>query len=261
MEQAAQLGGALEAIAAEHARGDWHIALEEEDCHTAIEARLTQRLGELGRRIHLGRSRNDQVLAAPAPQYLLAVVDELHEQAGDVVEALDGFGAAPRRPACRGTHLQRAMPSTVELWAAAYASEIEDDRAGLLATRRGASRRTRWVPRQVRCARIETRSHARRKPWDSPKCRIRSPPCSSRAAKAEAQLVFELVLMQDIGAWPPICACSLAEFAFVKLPAAFTTGSSIMPQKRKSGRIQIAARPFEAIPRGPGGGSSRSPRR
>jgi argininosuccinate lyase len=55
---------ALAEIGEAHARGTWRVSLEEEDCHTAIENRLVKALGEAGKRIHLGRSRNDQVLVA-----------------------------------------------------------------------------------------------------------------------------------------------------------------------------------------------------
>src|SRR5258708_24031889 len=55
---------ALTAIGEEHARGAWRISLEQEDCQTAIENLLTTRIGAAGGRLHAGRSRNDQVLAA-----------------------------------------------------------------------------------------------------------------------------------------------------------------------------------------------------
>src|SRR5688572_13697462 len=55
---------ALDEIGDSHASGGWKVSLEEEDCHTAIENRLVKALGDAGKRIHLGRSRNDQVLAA-----------------------------------------------------------------------------------------------------------------------------------------------------------------------------------------------------
>ena len=58
------LRAALQDIAAEHARGEWRVTLDEEDGQTAIEGRLTARVGAVGGRIHLGRSRNDQVLTA-----------------------------------------------------------------------------------------------------------------------------------------------------------------------------------------------------
>ncbi|MBT8445404.1 MAG: argininosuccinate lyase, partial [Gammaproteobacteria bacterium] len=54
----------LEKLEREHAEGKWDITLEDEDVHTALESRLTDRVGDAGKRVHLGRSRNDQVLAA-----------------------------------------------------------------------------------------------------------------------------------------------------------------------------------------------------
>ncbi len=57
----------LTALAAEHARGAWRVELADEDGQTALERRLTERIGAAGGRIHLGRSRNDQVLAAHPP--------------------------------------------------------------------------------------------------------------------------------------------------------------------------------------------------
>ncbi len=67
---------ALTAIGAEHERGEWHIELADEDGQTALEKRLTARIGAAGGRIHLGRSRNDQVLTA-LRLYLRQAVDEL----------------------------------------------------------------------------------------------------------------------------------------------------------------------------------------
>ena len=62
-EECGSLTAALEQLALTHESGEWSISREEEDCHTALETRLTERLGDLGKKIHLGRSRNDQVLA------------------------------------------------------------------------------------------------------------------------------------------------------------------------------------------------------
>src|SRR5690606_25186173 len=66
----------LTELAARHAAGEWHIALEDEDVHTALETRLTALVGEAGARVHLGRSRNDQVLAA-LRLYLLDAAGDL----------------------------------------------------------------------------------------------------------------------------------------------------------------------------------------
>ena len=68
----------LEALADAHADGEWDISLEDEDVHTALEKRLTDDIGEAGKRIHLGRSRNDQVLAA-LRLYLLDAADAMED--------------------------------------------------------------------------------------------------------------------------------------------------------------------------------------
>jgi len=78
----------LTALADEHARGLWHIELQDEDGQTALERRLTDRIGPAGGRVHLGRSRNDQVLTA-LRLYLRDAVEELSGGAIRVAEALE----------------------------------------------------------------------------------------------------------------------------------------------------------------------------
>ena len=122
---------ALTALADEHARGAWHIELADEDGQTALERRLTERIGASGGRIHLGRSRNDQVLTA-IRLYLREMVGTLSAAAVKVAEALEGLAQREAHTALPGyTHLQQAMPSSVPLWALGFAGEIRDDAQGL----------------------------------------------------------------------------------------------------------------------------------
>ena len=117
----AAIRDALRAIGAEHAEGRWRITLEEEDCQTAIENRLTERIGAAGGRLHAGRSRNDQVLAA-LRLYLREATQALHAGALAVAEALEELAARDGAIALPGyTHMQQAMPSTVALWALGFA--------------------------------------------------------------------------------------------------------------------------------------------
>ncbi len=83
----------LTALAEEHARGLWHIELADEDGQTALERRLTERIGAAGGRVHLGRSRNDQVLTA-LRLYLRDAVEELGAGALGVADALESSGGA-----------------------------------------------------------------------------------------------------------------------------------------------------------------------
>ena len=230
----AALATALTSIGAAHARGEWHVALADEDGQTALEVRLTAAIGATGGRIHLGRSRNDQVLAA-LRLYMRDAVATLGSGVAKVVDALGALGARHAGVALPGyTHMQQAMPSSVELWAGGFAAEIADDAAGLkLATRRidknplgsAAGYGTPGLP-------LDRGETMRRLGFA-----VNHEPVTAvqlSRGKAEATLLFEItLLMTDLGR----LACDLLlfytqEFAYVELPEAFTTGSSIMPQKR-----------------------------
>src|SRR5271154_3675002 len=132
----AAIRDALTAIGEEHASGRWRIALEQEDCQTAIENLLTARIGAAGGRLHAGRSRNDQVLAA-LRLYMPDAAAELTRGAIAVADALDALAARHGDVALPGyTHMQQAMPSSVALWAAGFAAELRDDAEGLKSTQR-----------------------------------------------------------------------------------------------------------------------------
>src|SRR5512138_1141697 len=119
--------GGLNEIAQAHARGEWSVTLELEDGQTALETLLTRRVGDAGARLHAGRSRNDQVLAA-LRLYLRDAIEAMAEQARHVVDALDTVAQQQGSIALPGyTHMQQAMPSTVALWAQGFAAELRDD--------------------------------------------------------------------------------------------------------------------------------------
>ncbi|HEX4673959.1 MAG TPA: lyase family protein, partial [Steroidobacteraceae bacterium] len=116
-----EIRAGLTVLADEHARGLWHIELTDEDGQTALEWRLTERIGAAGGRVHLGRSRNDQVLTA-IRLYLRDAIDELSAGAANVADALDRLASREQNTALPGyTHMQQAMPSSVPLWAGGFA--------------------------------------------------------------------------------------------------------------------------------------------
>src|ERR1700704_108023 len=123
-QDVAAIRDALTDIGAEHAQGKWRISLDQEDCQTAIENLLTARIGATGGRLHAGRSRNDQVLAA-LRLYMRDAADALTQAALAVAEALQDLAARHAQQALPGyTHMQQAMPSSVELWALGFAAEL-----------------------------------------------------------------------------------------------------------------------------------------
>ena len=224
----------LTEIAAEHARGEWQVQLEQEDGQTALESLLTARIGEAGKRVHLGRSRNDQVLTA-LRLYLRDVADELAERTGSVVQALDDLAAREGALEIPGyTHMQQAMPSSVALWAGGFAAELRDDAEGLRAVKRRLGKSplgsaAGYGAPNLPLDREDTRQ---RLGFDA----VHEPVTAVQLSrgKAESQLLFEIALvMQDVGRLASdLMLFYTQEFSFVELPDAFTTGSSIMPQKR-----------------------------
>ncbi len=225
---------ALTEIGAAHARGEWRIALADEDGQTALEQQLTARIGAAGGRIHLGRSRNDQVLTA-LRLYLRDAVGELDAAALRVAAALDDLATRQGSIALPGyTHMQQAMPSSVALWAGAYAAEIRDDARGIKSVLRRVQKNplgsaagygAQGLP-------LDREATTRSLGFDLTQEPVTAVQLSR--GKAEAQLLFETtLLMQDLGRLAAdLLLFYTQEFAFVELPESFTTGSSIMPQKR-----------------------------
>ena len=224
----------LTALGEEHARGEWHISLEDEDGQTALEKRLTSRIGAAGGRVHLGRSRNDQVLTA-VRLYLRDAIENLAVGASQVVEALDRLAEREGATVLPGyTHMQQAMPSSVALWAGGFAAEILDDAEGLLHVQRRVSKSplgsaagygTPGLPLDRAATRTQLGFDVTQEPVTA---------VQLSRGKAEANLLFEIsLLVQDLGRFAAdVLLFYTREFAFLQLPDAFTTGSSIMPQKR-----------------------------
>jgi argininosuccinate lyase len=233
-EDLAAIREGLEALAAGHAAGEWEIFLEEEDVHTALESRLTAGIGAAGARLHLGRSRNDQVLAA-LRLYLRDEVDTLRQGALAVAAALDDLGARERETPLPGyTHLQPAMPSSVPLWAGGYAAELRDDAEGLAAARRRADKNPLGSAAGYGVPLLPIDREATRAALEFATVQEPVTAVQLSRGKAEAQVLFEIaLLMQDLGRLAAdLVLFAMDELGFVTLPAAMTTGSSIMPQKR-----------------------------
>jgi argininosuccinate lyase len=215
--------------------------MEQEDGHTAIEAALVDRLGGAGKRIHLGRSRNDQVILALRllmRERLLALAD----QAAGLAAAFLAFARAHEASALPGyTHLRRAMPSTFGQWAAAFAEDLLEslgDARALYAKLDRCPLETAagfGVPLPI------DREHTAALLGFASVQRNTVDVMNSRGR-------HELALLQWLGGlastlekflWD-VALYSTEEFAFLDVPPAFTTGSSIMPQKRNPDVVELA---------------------
>lgn len=233
-QDAAAICAGLSELGAQHARAEWQVTLADEDGQSALEQRLTARIGGAGGRVHLGRSRNDQVLTA-LRLYLQDAIVELAAGADRAAAALDALANRQGALVLPGyTHMQQAMPSSVALWAGGFATELRDDAQGLRECRRRVSRNplgsaagygTPGLPLDRDATRAQLGFDVTQEPVTA---------VQLSRGKAESQVLFEIVLlMQDLGRLAAdVLLFYTQEFSFVELPEAFTTGSSIMPQKR-----------------------------
>ncbi len=224
----------LEALGAAHTAGEWSISLEDEDCHSALERRLTDAIGAAGGRVHLGRSRNDQVLTA-IRLYLRDAGASLAALCDDVVTELNALAERQGRQPLPGyTHMQPAMPSTVALWAGGFASELADDADGLRAAARRANRSPLGSAAGYGTGDLGLDREATRQALGFAEIHEPVTAVQLSRGKAEASLIFELALtVGDLGRLASdLLLFYMREIAFVTLPKAMTTGSSIMPQKR-----------------------------
>ncbi len=224
----------LEKLGAEHAAGRWTIELADEDVHGALERRLIAAIGEAGGRVHLGRSRNDQVLAA-LRLYMKDAAEHVAALTDDAIGALERVAGDQGGIALPGyTHMQPAMPSSVDQWARGFAAELADDRDGLLRARARADLNPLGSAAGYGAAGLPLDRQATAAELGF--AAIQEPVTAVQLSrgKAEAALIFELaLLLGDLGRLASdLLLFYTDEFAYVSLPVEMTTGSSIMPQKR-----------------------------
>ncbi len=216
----------------------WQVALE--DVHMNVEARLTELAGDAGKRLHTARSRNDQV-ATDLRLYLRGEVDRLLEEIDAVQRSLVEVAAAHSGTVMPGyTHLQVAQPVTFGHHLLAYVEMLERDRERL----------------------VDARGRMNRLPLGSAALAGTTFPIDRE--RVARDLKFEAVCQNSIDAVSDrdfaieLCAAGallmahlsrLAEelvlwlspgFGFIQLPDRFTTGSSIMPQKRNPDVAELA---------------------
>ncbi len=249
--QADELAGIereLDALADDFAAGRFVLDARFEDGHSAIEARLVERLGDAGRRIHTGRSRNDQVLVATRLwlKDRLARVQWLCREVAEV--ALARADAEAMLPLPGYTHLQRAVVSSCGMWWAAWAEGFIDNAVRARDT-------LAWVDANPLGS---AAGYGVNLPLDRDYTTQALGFGRMQVAATYAQLSrgkFELAAIEALGsavldlrrlAWD-LSLFTSAEFGFVALPPQYTTGSSIMPNKRNPDVIELMRASYAAV--------------
>ena len=231
LDECGQITAALEEIGREIEAGDYHFCDELEDIHMHIEQALVERLGDVGRKLHTGRSRNDQV-ATDLRLWTREAIDRIDGHLVALQRALVGrcdTDAGVILPAY--THLRRAQPVLAAHYWLAYCEKLERDRGRLADCRRRLNVSSLGAAAVAGSSLpIDRHDVARRLGFEGVAA-------NSLDVSSDRDFVLELafaltVVAEHLSAWAEEWILwSTSEFNFLKLPQEFCTGSSIMPQK------------------------------
>ncbi len=240
-EELFKLSKGLKEIIELRRQGNFKITLSDEDCHTAIEGYLTEHYGDVGKKIHTGRSRNDQVQTALRLFMREALVKTV-DSTLDVADRLIAFAERNADVPMPGrTHMQIAMPSSVALWALSFAEEMLDtifmssalydvlDQSPL------GSAASYGVPlpldREYTACLMGFKKIQNNVLY-----------ANNSRGRFEAMLLdfFSYIALTISKISQDLMIFTLPELGYFSLPKELTTGSSIMPQKKNPDGLELA---------------------
>jgi argininosuccinate lyase len=238
-DEAARIVAALDAIAGEIERGEFAFSVALEDVHTHIERALIDRLGDVGRKLHTGRSRNDQVVT-DVKLWVREAVDGIDGRLHDLQRALLESARRERDLVLPGyTHLQRAQPVLAAHYFLAYLEKYQRDRERLADCRRRANVLPLGAAALAGTSLPIDRESVRRQLGFDALADNSLDVSSDRDFLIE--FVFDLsVVALHLGGWAEEWVLwATTEFNFLDLPDAFCTGSSIMPHKKNPDVLEL----------------------
>lgn len=235
-----KLKSALKEILKLHKEGKFVIKQSDEDCHTAIEGYLTEKLGVLGKKIHTCRSRNDQVLVATR----LYTRKKLKQISAELINVQKVFLKIAKKyefvPMPGYTHTRRAMPSSIGHWAGSYIEELINDHMIL----ESAYKLNDQNPMGAAAGfginmPLDRRLTTKLLKFD--RVQVNSLYCVNSRGPSESYILSVLTkIMMTLGRLSnEMIWFSTPEFNYFHLPHEFTTGSSIMPQKKNPDVFEI----------------------
>ena len=232
-EEAAKAVEALKEIAKEIHDSQFTIDNNVEDVHSQVELLLTQRIGEIGKKIHSGRSRNDQV-AVDIKLYLREEIVTIKEEVKSLFDLLIEQSEKHKEKLFPGyTHLQIAMPSSFGLWFGAYAESLADDLEMLAAAYHitnknplgsGAGYGSSFPLNRTRTTELLHFSSLNYNSVYAQMTRGKTEKAVSSGLSFIAATIGKLAM--------DCCLYMNQNFGFISFPSELTTGSSIMPHKK-----------------------------
>ncbi|HLC45482.1 MAG TPA: argininosuccinate lyase [archaeon] len=246
--ECAQLVGALEELIALDQAGKFSVKKSDEDCHTAIEAFLTQKLGDAGKKVHAARSRNDQVLAALRLYYKDELV-EVSRLVDALALSLESFGKKYGKVKVPGyTHTRKAMPSSFGLWSQAFVESMADNKK-LLAVASDLIDQSPLGTGAGYGLPVKVDRELTAKLLDFKKVQENPLYVQNSRGKFEATILHCLSqIMLDLNKLASdLMLFSTKEFGFIELPPEICTGSSIMPQKKNPDVLELLRAKYHKV--------------
>jgi argininosuccinate lyase len=238
-DEAQSICATLDAIGADIERGEFTFSIKLEDIHTHIERALIERLGDTGRKLHSGRSRNDQVVT-DLKLWVRDAIDHVDGQLSELQKALLAAAEREHDVVLPGyTHMQRAQPVLAAHYFLAYIEKYQRDRDRLADCRK----RVNILPLGAAALAgtslpIDRESVRRQLEFDGNAA-------NSLDVSSDRDFVIEFVFCLTtiglhLGGWAEEWVLwSTTEFGFIELPDAFCTGSSIMPHKKNPDALEL----------------------
>ena len=224
------------------------IRPDQEDCHTAIEMFLTNSLGDIGKKIHVARSRNDQILTA-LRLYYKDQLDKIEILANDMIKVIKDFVKVNGNIQFPGyTHMRKAMPCSFEMWGTAFINSMEDNLVGASTVRRLIDQSPLGtaagygVPLD-----IDMEFTAKELAFS----RVQYNPIYAQNSRGKFEISILHILSQIMLDLNKIASdlilFSADEFGFVEVPIEFCTGSSIMPQKKNPDVLELLRAKYHVV--------------
>ena len=232
-EELAAVQRELKAILADIRAGNFRIEAGTEDVHSQVEFLLTERIGDTGKKIHSGRSRNDQVLV-DLRLFLRRQILETVEEVRQLFDTLQGLAARHRDVLMPGyTHLQVAMPSSFGLWFGAYAESLVDDLQLMLAAWRVCNRNPLGSAAGYGSSFPLNRTMTTELlGFDSPDYNV----VYAQMGRGKTERVLAQAMSSVAATLARLAMDNTMflnqNFGFISYPPELTTGSSIMPHKK-----------------------------
>lgn len=239
-QEADALKDTLREIISLHAEGKFTIGADQEDGHTAIELYLVEKLGDTGKRVHTGRSRNDQILTA-LRLFEINKIDHLAEEVTVLAGKMEAFARQHESEPLPGyTHTRKAMPFTVGEWSMAFHDALLDDLLLIGATRKVLDQNPLGtgagygVPIPLD-RKLTTDLLGFAKVMENPMY------AQNSRGKFESRILQDcLMVLYDLNKWASdLIFYTLPDLGYFSLDKSLVTGSSIMPHKQNPDVLEL----------------------